>query len=129
MWVNFKSMPLLLKFLTAHALACFAFFVTTLVPSSSFVLNGHHVSFSTWWSSGVGFFASLVGVVGLAVGLLLLTKWRHARIAYLGFLILVLVVPYPIVGHPALALVGLATVGALALYLYRRQSIQCYFAL
>jgi hypothetical protein len=121
-------MPILLKFLTAHALACFAFLVVSVIPSNAFAINGRHVSYAVWWSSGAGAFASLLGLAGLGVGVLLLSKWRHARIAYLGFLALAMVVPYPVVGHPGLALVGLAVVGAVALYLYRKRTTQCYFA-
>jgi len=127
-WENFKSMPTLLKFLTAHAIACVALLLGSVIPHDSFSVNGHAVSYAVWWSSGVGPFASLVGVVGPIVGVLLLRKSPHARLAYLGFLLLGLIVPYPLFGSPLMALAGAAAIGVAVLYLYKLPAVQTYFA-
>ena len=122
-------MPTLLKFLTAHAFACFALLVGSVVPHRSFSIDGHAVSYTEWWSSGVGPFASLLGIVGPIVGVLLATKSQKARPAYLGFLALGLIVPYPFMGVPAMALAGVVVICAAAFYLYKWQPAQSYFAL
>ena len=129
MWENFRSMPPLLKFLTAHAFACFAFLVGSVIPHHSFSINGHAASYAEWWSSGAGPFASLLGIVGPVIGMLLVTKSHNARAAYLGFLALGLIAPYPFMGVPAMALAGVVLVCAAAFYLYKWQSVQFYFAL
>jgi|SRR5450432_1508775 hypothetical protein len=128
MWENFKSMPLLLKFLTGHAFVCLALLVVSAIPNNSFSIRGHAVSYSEWWSSGAGPFASLLGLVGPIIGVLLLTKSSSARLAYLGFLVLGLIVPYPFMGVPAMALAGIAVVCVTAVYLYKWQPVQLYFA-
>ena len=128
-WENFKSMPVLLKFLTAHAFACFAFLLVSVIPNNSFSIDGHAASYAEWWSSGAGPFASLLGLVGPIIGVLLVTKSQNARPAYLGFLALGLIVPYPVMGVPAMALAGVVVACAVAFYLYKWQSVHSYFAL
>ena len=128
MWSNFNSMPKILKFLTAHSMFCFVFFIISVVPSDSFSINGRHVTYAEWWSSGAGIFASLLGITGPIVGWSLLTKQPQARSWYLLFLAVACIVPYPFMGQPALALFGLLLLGAAAWYLYRWQSVQVYFA-
>jgi hypothetical protein len=86
MWANFKSMPALLKFLTAQALFSFVFFVVSVIPNDQFSINGRHVTYSEWWSSGAGPFASVLGVFGLYTAWLFLTKGQYARAWYLVFL-------------------------------------------
>jgi len=127
-WENFKAMPRLLKFLTAHALACFFFLVVSVVPHGRFFVSGRPVSYAEWWSSGIGLFAFLVGLVGPATGVLLLRKSRFARPAYLGFLSLGLIVPYLLFGAPPMALAGAAAVCLAVAYLYKFPSTQQYFA-
>jgi hypothetical protein len=128
MWANFKSMPALLKFLTAQALFSFVFFVVSVIPNDQFSINGRHVTYSEWWSSGAGPFASVLGVFGLYTAWLFLTKGQYARAWYLVFLALAFVAPYPFLGPPAYVLVGLAVVAIGALSLHRWQSVQVYFA-
>ena len=67
-------MPKLLRFMTALALACTMFFVMSVVPYSSFAIDGHPVSQAQWWSSGAGPFVSLLGLLGLVSGGALLVK-------------------------------------------------------
>ena len=128
MWANFGSMPKLLKFLTAHAACCFVFVVISVININSYAIQGRHVTYAEWWSSGAGVFASLIGLVGPVVAWLLVSKQPYARPAYLGFLALAFVAPCPFFGMLAYALPGLFVVGAGALYMYRWQSVQVYFA-
>ena len=128
MWANFGDMPKLLKFLTAHAACCFAFFVISVINIDSYAIQGRHVRYAEWWSSGAGIFASLIGLVGLFVAWALTSKKLYARPAYLGFLALAFIAPCPFFGMLAYALPGLLVVGAGAFYMYRWQSVQVYFA-
>jgi hypothetical protein len=128
MWANFNTMPKLLKFLTVHAAFCFVFFVGSVVPSNSFSMNGQHVTYAEWWSSGAGPFASLIGLVGPLVAWSLLSKWQHARLAYVVFLALGFIAPYPFLGMLPYVLPGMLVVGIGAFYMYRWQSVQVYFA-
>jgi len=127
MWGNFNGMPKLLKFLTAHAAFCFVFFAMSVIPNNSFPIQGRHVGYAEWWSSGAGVFASLIGVAGPFAAWALVSKQPYARTAYLGFLALAFVAPCPLFGMLAYALPGLLVVGAGAFYLYKWQSVQAYF--
>jgi hypothetical protein len=128
MWANFGSMPKLLKFLTAHAACCFLFFVISVINIDSYAIQGRHVTYAEWWSSGAGVFASLIGLVGLFVARALASKRPYARPAYLGFLALAFIAPCPFFGMLAYALPGLLIVVAGAFYMYTWQSVQVYFA-
>lgn len=113
--------------MTGHALACVIFLIVSLVPNHSFAVNGRHVSQAEWWNSGVGILASFVGAIGLVVGVALLRKKRWARLLYLGFATIGLVIPYPIFGYPALGLAGAVVVAAAALYLFKARAVASYF--
>jgi len=128
MWANFGGMPKLLKFFTAHAACCLIFFVISVIPIDSYAIQGRHVTYAEWWSSDAGIFASLIGFVGPFVAWALVSKRPYARVVYLGFLTLAFVAPCPFFGTLAYALPGLLVVGVGALYMYRWQSVQAYFA-
>jgi len=128
MWENFSTMPKLLKFLTAHAALCFVFFALSAIPNDMLSIDGRHVTYAEWWSSGAGLFASSVGVAGPFVAWAFASKQPYARASYLWFLALAFVAPCPFFGMLAYALPGLLVVGVGAIYLYKWQSVQVYFA-
>jgi hypothetical protein len=127
MWANFSGMPKLLKFLTAHAAFCFVFFAMSVIPGDSFSIQGRHVTYAEWWSSGAGVFASLIGLVGPFIAWALASKRPYARSGYLFFLALAFVAPCPFFGMLPYVVPGLLVVGAGAFYMYRWQSVQVYF--
>jgi hypothetical protein len=100
----------------------------SVIPNDSLSIDGHHVAYAEWWSSGFGPFASLVGISGVAAGWSLLSKRKIARATYLGFLALGMVLPYPFMGVPVYALIGVGVVAIAAAYLYRSQKVGRYFA-
>ncbi|WP_266158252.1 hypothetical protein [Dyella silvatica] len=124
---KFWAMPKLLRFMTAHALACTIFVIVSVVPNDSFAIEGHPVSQAEWWSSGAGPFASLLGLLGLVSGAALLMKSKRARLLYLGFLTVALVAPYPFLGNPLLSLAGALMVAATAWYLFKVSATALYF--
>ena len=128
MWANFSGMPKLLKFLTAHAAFCFVFFAMSVIPGDSFFIQGRHVTYPEWWSSGAGVFASLTGLVGPFIAWALASKRPYSRSGYLFFLALAFVAPCPFFGMLPYVVPGLLVVGAGAFYMYRWQSVQVYFA-
>lgn len=128
MWANFTDMPKLLKFLTVQAAVCFVFFIMSVIPKDAFSIQGRHVGYAEWWSSGAGVFASLIGVIGPFVAWALMSKKSYARAGYLAFLAVASIAPYPFFGMLGYALPGLLVVGAGAIYMYRWQSVQVYFA-
>ncbi|MCP3701349.1 MAG: hypothetical protein GY954_00245 [Alteromonas sp.] len=127
MWNNFKSMPTLLKFFTAHALACVAFLFGSIIPHNSFSINGQPVTYSEWWSSGTGIYVSLLGTIMAVAGYLLLTKKQYSRQIYLFVLSLGLVVPYLKFGDNILAATGVFFVLLIAGYLFLRAPVREYF--
>jgi hypothetical protein len=128
MWANFSAMPGLLKFLTAHSLAAIVLLVVSVVPHDSFFIDGRHVSYSEWWSSGAGPLASLLGILLPISGYLFLTRHRTARVTYLTTASVALVCPYVAHGHPVSAALGVLMVAFGAWYLYRRPTVVAYFA-
>jgi hypothetical protein len=128
MWANFKSMPTLLKYITAHSFACFAFLIGSALPGHTFAIKDRVVSYSEWWSSGAGIGATALGILMPVAGVFLVKKAPYARPAYLAVLSLGMIAPYPILGQPELALVGALFIAMVALYLYVRQPVQWYFA-
>lgn len=128
MWANFGSMPKLLKFLTAHAACCFVFLVISVIPIDSYAIQGQHVTYAEWWSSGAGVLASLLGIVGPFAAWALASKRPYARAVYLVFLALAFIAPCPFFGMLAYLLPGLLVVGVGAFYMYKWQSVQVYFA-
>ena len=127
MWLNFKVMPMLLKFITGHAIFCVVF-VMSAIPGGTFKINGQVVSHSEWWSSGAGPFALVLGILMPITGVLLLQKSRYARPAYIAVASLALVLPYLFMGQLVSAFIGFVVVGLLALYLYFRRTVLHYFA-
>ncbi len=103
MWANFSGMPNVLKFLTAHAACCFVLLVVSVIPIDLFAIQGRHVSYAEWWSSGAAVLASLLGIVGPFAAWALASKQAYARAFYLGFLALAFVAPFLFFGMLARA--------------------------
>ena len=132
MWLNFKSMPVVLKFLTFHALACCFFLVGSIVPHNSFSMDGKTVSYAVWWSLGVGAVASVIGIILPLAGFLLLKKYSYARPTYIAALVIAFISPAGFVSFsnygfdyyaPSFVLVL-----AISAYLYFRKPVKEYFA-
>lgn len=121
-------MPVLLKLLTAHALACALFLLFSLVPVVPFRLYGEVVSFERWWQSGAGLGASMIGLFLPYAAVLLLQKASYARVVYLGILVVVTMGAGLALGrHIAVIILNLCVVGMLALYLYKSSAVRAYF--
>ena len=63
MWASFKEMPMPLRFITGHAIACVFLLFGSIIPHGSFAIDGRPVSYAVWWSSGAGPYASFLGVI------------------------------------------------------------------
>ena len=128
MWANFSAMPSLLKFLTAHSLASFVLLVASVVPNSSFAIDGHPVSYSEWWSSGAGPLASLLGVILPISGYLLLKGHPMARVTYLASISIALIGSLLVLHQAVVAAFGKPMVAFAMWYLYRRSDVVAYLA-
>jgi hypothetical protein len=134
MWNNYKSMPNLLKFLTAHALACIVFLIGSVIPHNSFSISGRQVTYLEWWGSGAGVYASVIGIILPISAWLLLSRSCHARGFYLCSMIVGLILSYLLfqqvwgseTGY-GYAAVRAIIVAILAWYLYRKESVKHYF--
>ena len=127
MWNNFKRMPVILKFLTAHAIACIVFFIGSVIPHDGFSINNQPVTYEEWWSSGMGVFASLVGISMPLTAWQLLNRTHYSRIIYMAAIFSVMVLPYIYIGQYNLALFGLLFVAIIYWYLYIKESTKAYF--
>lgn len=126
---SFKNMPIILKFLTMHAIACFMFFLLAVIPGVPFTFNGQEMTFSELWSSGLGFLAILVGISMPIGGYLLLTRKPYSRLLYLLALSTGLVVPYLFIRDYQMAIVGVISGVLIAGYLYYMPSSKAFFSL
>lgn len=128
MWLSFKEMPMLLKFITGHAIACVFLLLGSIIPHDSFSIDGQPVTYAVWWSSGAGPFASFLGVIMPATAYQLLKRLSRARSMYLVVLTIALVAPYLYWGQLQIAAIDMAIVGLFAWYLYGAKSVQHYFS-
>ena len=135
MWDNFKAMPKLLKFFTAHAIACVVFFFGSVIPHGAFSIDGHRVTYHEWWGSGAGIYAAVIGILLPLAGWLMLKRSGYARPYYLGTLIVGLILPYLLFkqfrasdSSYGLAALGTAAIATVAWYLYRKETARDYFS-
>jgi|MudIll2142460700_1097286.scaffolds.fasta_scaffold24059_7 hypothetical protein len=135
MWDNFKAMPKLLKFFTAHAIACVVFFFGSVIPHGAFSIDGHRVTYHEWWGSGAGIYTAMIGILLPLGGWFMLKRSYYARSYYLGTLVVGLIFPYLLLKHfresdssYGLAAIGTAAVAAVAWYLYGKETVRDYFS-
>ena len=132
LWTNFKRMPLILKFLTVHALACLFFFLSSAFPHNLFSVDGRSISFSEWWNTGAGISGSILGTFLPLSGYLFLKRAKLARPFYLGSMLMAFYSPllffygskYP----PGYYFSSLMIVLFLGGYLYIGRTAKDYFA-
>jgi hypothetical protein len=131
LWENFKRMPRLLKFLTAHALAMSVSFIFSVIPVVSFGIGYKSVSYAEWWSSGVGIFASIMGILLPTAGYLFLKRDRYARIVYVGSMVFISLFQFARVGlnyHSIISFILiLPLIGLISAYLFLSKSVKLYF--
>lgn len=125
---KFKEMPIMLKFITAHALACVLFLVAALVPGIPFYFNGKEMTFSEVWYSGIGVFTIYVSIAMPVCGVLILKRVSNARVIYLAVLCSVLIVPYIYWKNTEGIIFGVATACFIAAYMFGMPSARNYFA-
>lgn len=90
----FWEMPTILKFLTAHALACFLFVIGLVIPGSPMSFNGVPVESQEFWDKGYALPTFIIGIIMPLLGVSLLKKWVYSRHIYSVVFVLVLVAPY-----------------------------------
>lgn len=61
---NFTSMPLILKFTTAHGLFCFLFFLSAVIPGFdvNFSYKGQSIGFDEIWQNDLGVHLISIGL-------------------------------------------------------------------
>jgi len=132
LWKNFKEMPLILKFLTVHAVACLFFIVSSIFPHNSFSVEGSTVSYFEWWSSGAGTLATIFGTLFPLSGYLLLKRASIARVFYLSSMLIAFYSPVLFIEgskYPGgYYISSLLLVLLLAGYLYLGKTAKAYFS-
>ena len=132
LWKNFKEMPLILKFLTVHAVGCLFFLVSSIFPHNSFSVEGTTVTYFEWWSSGAGMLATIFGTLLPLSGYLLLKRASIARLFYLSSMLIAFYSPvlflegskYPGGYYVSSILLVLLLAG----YLYLGKTAKAYFS-
>lgn len=128
MYQAFREMPTLLKFITAHALVCFVFFLTVVIPGIPITVNGEVMESSELWSRGLGFPTAAVGLAMPVVGVLILKRWQYSRQLYALSLVSVLVAPYLVWQQLVLALFGVVLSCVIISYLFINGKARAYFS-
>lgn len=130
------AMPTILKWLIAAGFFVCLMIIGTFFPHSIVRVLGRPVSTSNWWVSGAG--PSMLIVAGLfcASSVMMLRRFRHARLAYIvAWIALLISVPYvaAVTGNGVAAvsksslIVNLLMTLAIALYLYLSKGARNYF--
>lgn len=135
MWKSFKAMPMLLRFLTAVGLFVCLMVISTMRPNSVVHKDGRSISSAVWWASGAGPSMLVVAVLFGASTVMMLRRWRHARLAFLiAWISLNISVPYvaAVTGTGVASLWMQSVLGdalitvAIALYLYLGHGVRHY---
>ncbi|MCE2029374.1 hypothetical protein [Sessilibacter corallicola] len=124
---NFISMPIILKCITIHAVACFMFLVGSVVPHDNFSVNGQSITYSEWWFSGAGFSAFIMGLFMPFAAWHILNKTKYSRHIYISMLFSSLSVPYLFYDQPNAIIYNLIITGIICWYLFCNKSAAAYF--
>lgn len=128
MYHAFQEMPMLLKFITAHALFCFVFFLAVVIPGIPITVDGEVMESSELWSEGLGLPTAAVGLAMPIAGVLILKRWHYSRQFYALILVSVLVAPYLVWQQIVLALFGVVLSCAIISYLFINRKARAYFS-
>ena len=125
---RFIEMPTGLKFITAHAFACFGFLLISVIPLEAYVVHGKLVTYEYWWSQGYAAGAISVGAVMPILGVLFLYKWPFVRHVYTLALSAALVTPSLFSGELISIICSVGLFLFIAGYLFIKSSVKQYFA-
>ncbi len=128
MYQAFKEMPILLKFMTVHALACFIFFLASVIPGIPISFNGEVMESQQLWAKGVGLYAMVIGLVMPVIGVLFLRRWQYCRQVYSVALLSVLVFPFVLWQELTSVIFGVALSCAIIGYLFINGQARAYFS-
>lgn len=133
---NFFKMPGFLKFLTAMAILCIFFIISTMLPGS-INIHGHLVSTREWWSNGSGYVFAIPFLLLGASGVLMLKRAVYSRFVYIAgwifsdisvFAVMKINnVTLPLRVEYAYACFGGASIVVFAIYLYFGKRVRTYF--
>jgi hypothetical protein len=132
---NFIAMPTVLKLLTAVGFGVLLMVLSTMRPHSMVRVFDRSVTASEWWASGAGPFMLIVAGLFCASAVMMLNRFKHARLAYIVALIaLSISAPFVAgvtrVGETAVnpgIIPNLLLTLAIALYLYLSKGARQYF--
>lgn len=132
-----KSMPGILRFLTAISLASGAFVIATILPGGA-MIGDRSIGAHEWWTNGSGVLFTLAISILVASGVMILKRARFSRECYLlGFLLLypcafavqaINEIPFDEWEVVSSLLFGVAQLTAIALYFYVNRRAKEYFS-
>ena len=128
MYESFKKMPVFLKFITVHALACFVFAVMVLVPGMTITYNGEPMKSAELWDKGLALLIVFIGLSLPVAGVLLVKRSQYSRKFYSALLLLVMVVPYIYWQEYVSLIFGVAVSAAIIGYLFISGGVRAYFS-
>ena len=128
MYQAFKEMPTLLKFITAHALACFVFFLAAVIPGIPITFNGEVMESQQLWAKGVGLPTVATGLAMPVIGVLFLRRWQYCRQVYSVALVSFMVVPFVLWQELPLIIFGVVLSCAIIGYLFLNGQARAYFS-
>ncbi|MBY6212796.1 hypothetical protein KUV95_14655 [Microbulbifer agarilyticus] len=121
-------MPILLKFITGHALVCFVFFLAVVIPGVPITFNGELMESQELWARGVGLPTIAVGLSLPVAGMLILRRWQYCRQLYSIIILSVLIAPYAYWQEIPSLIFGVVLSCAIIGYLFLNRQARAFFS-
>ena len=128
MYQSFKNMPMILKFITVHAIACFIFFVAAVIPGTPITYNGEVMASQELWAHGVGLHIVAIGIAMPVMGMLFLQRWLYSRQLYSITFIFLMVFPFVLWQELYSAIFSAVISCVIITYLFLNRQACAYFS-
>ena len=128
MYQAFKDMPTPLKFLTTHALACFALFLAAVIPGIPITFHGEAMESQEIWAKGAGIPTVAVGLAMPVMAILFLLRWQYCRQLYSVVFVSSMIMPFLFWQELSKVMFGMVISCAIVGYLFMNRQARAYFS-
>jgi len=125
-YLRVKEMPLLLRFFFIVSICGIFFALFSVIPISSYQIDGQEATYQEWWSSGVGLAATAIGILLFISGIGIYKKKNWAKFTFLSSFLISFLSDYIL---PQKGMIFILTFWTLfcVWYLFIKKSVRNYF--